>query len=175
MTMQFATLTRRQCLALAGASALPHIASAGVIDWYNGVKLGAKLPDFDAQYLNGNPAADSKLTFIDFWATWCAPCREQIPHINSMYAKYKDQGLSVIGLTLETVDVAMPFLKKVSFEYPVGAGGERPLQRALGIKALPYGLFVNSEAVVIWRGQPSDLTNDTVNGLLHQQSVRKQL
>lgn len=155
-------MNRRE-FALASASlALATEASAGVMDWYNGVKLGRKLPDFDTQFIGEPPPAGAKLTLIDFWATWCAPCREEFPHLNRLSRRFGPEGLSVIGLTQEPVPVATDFLRKVSIEYPVGAAGERPLQKQLGIKALPYALLVDRAQVIVWRGQASSLTEEQV-------------
>lgn len=150
----------RQFTLAATAVAFPVGASAGVMDWYNGVKLGSRLPEFDAQFVGAQPPASSKLTLIDFWATWCAPCREEFPHLNRLNQQLSAQGLSVIGLTQESVQVAADFLRKVSIEYPVGAAGERPLQKQLGIKALPYAVLVNRSNVIVWRGQASTLSQD---------------
>ncbi len=132
------------------------------MDWYNGVRLGSKLPDHDAEFV-GPPAAPAfKLLLVDFWATWCAPCREEFPHLNALHAGLADQGLSVIGLTQEPRAVAEAFLAKVRIDYPVGAGGQRPLQKSLGIKALPYALLVDRARTIVWRGQASSLSSDEV-------------
>lgn len=153
-------MNRRQFTLAASAVAFPFGAGAGVMDWYNGVKLGSKLPEFDTQFLGAQPPANSKLTFIDFWATWCAPCREEFPHLNRLNQRLSGQGLSVIGLTQESVQVASDFLRKVTIEYSVGAAGERPLQKQLGVKALPYAVLVNRSNVIVWRGQASTLSEE---------------
>ena len=141
-------------------------ATANVMDWYNGVKLGRTLPEFDAQFLGATPPPSAKLTLIDFWATWCAPCREEFPHLNRLARRFGSEGLSVIGLTQESPKLASDFMPKVDIEYPVGAGGEKPLQKQLGIKALPYALLVRRGKVIIWRGQASSLNEDHVQKLL---------
>lgn len=106
--------------------------------------------------------AGAKATLIDFWATWCAPCREEIPHLNRLSQRFAPQGLSVIGLTQEPVQVAQDFLGRVTIDYPVGAAGERPLQKQLGIKALPYAVLITEANIISWRGQASSLTDEQV-------------
>ncbi len=158
--------SRRTVLHAIFLSLASPLARAGVLDWYNGVKLGTKLPQYDAHFINESPPTDVKLQLIDFWATWCAPCRENIPRLNTFYRDFKDRGLSVIGLTQESVEVAKPFLSKVSMLYSVGAGKQNSLQGALGVKALPYAVFVNSASTIIWRGQPEEIDAALIESLL---------
>ena len=128
------------------------------MDSYNGVKLGTSVPEYDAEYIDEVPPIDRKLLLIDFWATWCAPCREEFPHLNDLHAQFAGQGLVVVGLTQESTSIARAFLPKVSIKYHIGAGGTKPLQRTLGIKALPYAILVDQKGSISWRGQASRLT-----------------
>jgi thiol-disulfide isomerase/thioredoxin len=145
------------------ALGLPVTASAGVVDWWNGVKLGSVLPEYDTEYLGSAPPSEFKLQLIDFWATWCAPCREEFPHLNALHARFASEGLSVVGLTRESRAVAEAFLPKVGINYPIGAAGNRPLQQVLGIKALPYALLTDRKRVIVWRGQASSLKEEEVS------------
>lgn len=151
-------MNRREALLIATTLTVAGRASAGVMDWYNGVKVGAALPVFDTEQLGAAPPSEWKLRLIDFWATWCAPCREEFPHLNELYARFGSQGLALIGLTQEPRSVAEAFLPKVSIAYPVGAGGTRPLQKQLGIKALPYAVLVDKGNKIVWRGQASSMS-----------------
>ncbi len=132
--------------------------AAGVMHWYNGVKVGAKLPAYDAEYLGEAPSAESKFMLIDLWATWCAPCREEFPHLNTLHSQFSSRGLSVVGLSQEPKATAQAFLPKVDIKYKLGAAGAKPLQRQLGIKALPYAVLVNRPGIIVWRGQASSLS-----------------
>ncbi len=136
------------------------------MDWYNGVKLGTKLPEYDAEFLGTAPTSDFKLILIDFWATWCAPCREEFPHLNQLHADFASQGLVVVGLPKESRKVAEAFLPKVQINYAIGAGGQRPLQESLGVKALPYALVADRRRTIVWRGQASSLSAEEVARLL---------
>ena len=156
-------MNRRQYIQALLAVSLPATANAGVMDWWNGVKLGSVLPEFDTEYIGTAPPSEFKLLLIDFWATWCAPCREEFPHLNALHARFASEGLSVVGLTKEPRAVVEAFLPKVSLTYPVGAAGNRQLQQVLGIKALPYALLADRKRVIVWRGQASSLTEEEVS------------
>ena len=156
-------MNRRQYIQALLALGMPGTASAGVMDWWNGVKLGSALPEFDTEYIGPTPPSEFKLLLIDFWATWCAPCRDEFPHLNALHARFANDGLSVVGLTKETRAVAEGFLPRVGLTYPVGAAGNRPLQQVLGIKALPYALLTERRRVIVWRGQASSLNEEEVS------------
>jgi thiol-disulfide isomerase/thioredoxin len=145
-------MRRRQAIAF--TAALPLSARAGIVDWFNGVKVGARLPAYDTVYLNAEPPAEPRLLLIDFWATWCAPCVAAIPRLNDLHQRFAPRGVSLIGLSPETPEVVKPFLARRSMLYPIGAGGKQPLAAALGIKAMPYALIAKPDGTVLWRGQP---------------------
>jgi thiol-disulfide isomerase/thioredoxin len=151
-------MNRRHVVIAAASAALGGNAAAGVIDWYNGVKVGAKLPEFDVEYLAEAPSSESKLMLIDFWATWCAPCRDEFPHLNNLHSQFNGRGLTVFGLTQESKTAAQAFLPKVYIQYKLGAGGAKPLQKQLGIKALPYAILVSRVGIIVWRGQSSSFS-----------------
>uniref|UniRef100_A0A3Q2YWX2 Thioredoxin domain-containing protein n=1 Tax=Hippocampus comes TaxID=109280 RepID=A0A3Q2YWX2_HIPCM len=67
---------------------------------------GNTIYDFELPTDKGNLVATKhlrgKLIFIDFWASWCAPCRKQNPHLIEVYEKYKNKGLKIIGVSIDT-------------------------------------------------------------------------
>lgn len=151
-------MKRRNALLAAALTPLAGPASPGIMDLFNGVKLGSTLPDHDAEYLGSMPPPEGKLLLIDFWATWCAPCREEFPHLNELHARFASQGLVVVGLSAEARPVVQAQLPKLGLQYAVGAGGARPLQLQLGIKALPYAILADRSRKIVWRGQASALS-----------------
>ncbi len=150
-------------LALAGSAVC---ASAGLVDWYNGVKLDARLPAHDLQFIGAAPTLEGKLVLMDFWATWCAPCRESFPKLNAWHASYAAKGLVIVGVSPETAEVVTPFLTRVPLQYAVAVEGKKSIQKAFGIKGLPYAFFVNKAGKIVWRGQPADITDQLIESLL---------
>lgn len=113
-----------------------------------------RLPSFTVADLNGqeiSPATlKGKVALIDFWATWCPPCRKEIPHFNKLYAEHRQQGLIVIGLALdEKVEDVRSFMRQQPIDYPV-ALATLELQRQFGgIEVYPTAFLIDREGKVI--------------------------
>jgi len=109
-------------------------------------------PEIQAAYwLNTDPLrlADlrGKIVVLEFWATWCPPCRTTIPHLIKMYEAYKDKGVVFVSLTNEPREKVEPFVKKMNMPYPIGGGS--PSGRAYGVQGIPHAFIIapSGEAV----------------------------
>lgn len=141
-------------------------AQAGMVDFFNGVSVGKQLPAHEIRYLSATPDPQARLTLIDFWATWCGPCRVSIPKLNALQQQYAAQGLAVIGATQEAEAEVLPFLEKVAIQYPIGLEGKPGLHDLLKIRGMPYAIFVDQRGKIVWRGQPEEISEALVSGLL---------
>jgi cytochrome c biogenesis protein CcmG, thiol:disulfide interchange protein DsbE len=83
------------------------------------VKLGESLPTLSLNYLGKQPELAGKPLLVEFWATWCPPCRKSVPHLNQIYAKYKTQGLEIVGITDEDEATVKKFQKQIPMDYSV--------------------------------------------------------
>jgi cytochrome c biogenesis protein CcmG, thiol:disulfide interchange protein DsbE len=88
------------------------------------LEAGTKMPEINLQALSGkgvDPATLSgKVVVIDFWATWCAPCRESMPELEKLYKKYSAQGLTVVGVSVDKdASPIKPFIEKLQVTFPV--------------------------------------------------------
>jgi len=108
----------------------------------------APAPGFSLQDLDGKTLDlanyRGKVVLLDFWATWCAPCREEIPHFVEMQDKYGKQGLQVIGISMD--DGPKPvreFYHELKMNYPVALGTEKVAESYGGVLGLPVTFLID--------------------------------
>jgi thiol-disulfide isomerase/thioredoxin len=118
------------------------------------LEAGARLPDLSLPALeSGAPVALSslkgKVVYVDFWASWCVPCRLSMPKLDALYRQHADKGFVVVGVNKDTgVPEAERFLKKVSVTFPLARDGGDAAARAFDVKAMPSGYLVDRKGVV---------------------------
>ena len=114
-------------------------------------KVPKVVPDFSLTSLDGQTltrdSLKGKVVLLDFWATWCAPCRAAIPHLVTLYETYKDQGLEVIGVSLDQGDQSdvEEFVKRNHIPYPIAMGDKKPITKDLGISSLPTIILLSKQ------------------------------
>ena len=112
-------------------------------------------PDFSLKDLDGNTVKLSdykdKVIIIDFWATWCPPCREEIPNFVDLQKKYGMQGLIVIGIALDESGArdVKPFSKKNQINYPVLIGDNVVTDSYGGIRGIPTRFIINKKGLIV--------------------------
>ncbi|HKV64498.1 MAG TPA: TlpA disulfide reductase family protein [Candidatus Acidoferrum sp.] len=111
-------------------------------------------PDFKLTGLDGKPVAlaDShgKVTLVNFWATWCGPCRAEIPDLIELQNKYKDH-LQILGLVVDDddADATKEFVEKFGINYPVAIASDAIRMQYGGIAALPTSFVLNAEGRIV--------------------------
>ncbi|MEE1946956.1 TlpA disulfide reductase family protein [Pedobacter sp. KR3-3] len=125
----------------------------------NGKKLWAKsvlnekAPDLVVEkWLSKQPDTKGKFVLIDFWATWCGPCRKYIPMLNDFQQKYGDK-LAVIGISDETEDRVKAF-KDPKITYAEAIDTKRTLYSQLEVKGIPHVIIIDPKGIVRWEGFP---------------------
>jgi thiol-disulfide isomerase/thioredoxin len=103
-------------------------------------------PAWELNDLSGKPVKFSdfrgKVVILDFWATWCVPCRVEIPHFVELQEQYGNKGLAVIGVSLDEqgLEVVKKFVKQFGVNYPIVIGNEKVAEAYGGIYAIPLPL-----------------------------------
>lgn len=122
------------------------------------------------QWLTDQPATDGKFVLIDFWATWCGPCRQSIPELNGYQKEFGDR-LAVIGLTDET-EKAVRRMTSPSIDYAVGIDTQGRIQRELQIAAIPHCILVDPSGIVRFEGNPLYLNDAIMKHFLDKYGAR---
>ncbi|MEZ7893084.1 MAG: TlpA disulfide reductase family protein [Candidatus Wallbacteria bacterium] len=120
-------------------------------------KVGENFKEISAAgWLNSEGAkiADSKgkITVLEFWATWCPPCRASIPHLIELYNQYKDKGVNFISLTAEEKSVVEPFAKEMKMPYTIGFGSNT--SKDYNVKGIPTAFIIGADGKIAWEGHP---------------------
>ena len=102
---------------------------------------------------------------IDFWATWCGPCIESIPHLNELVGKYKN--IKFISITYEPVDLVNKFLKDHPMKSEVGLDDDFKIFRSYNAWAIPNVVMINSKGKIAGRIHPNNLTDEVIDELLN--------
>jgi len=120
-------------------------------------EIGTQAPAFELTDLTGQKVSSAtyagKVVILDFWATWCPPCREEVPHFVELQKKYADQGLVIVGLSLDAGgagDVA-PFAKEHNINYPMLIGADDVAKAYGGINSIPTTFVIDRQGKVVQR------------------------
>jgi len=120
--------------------------------------LGQRRPDFTLNDTAGQPVSagdfDGHVWLLNFWATWCAPCVEEMPMLSQLQQDYAGRGLKVVGIALDDADRAREFAAGMGIKYPVLVGQAdvvltgRRYGNLTGM--LPFSVLVDAEGLVRW-------------------------
>ena len=90
-----------------------------------------------------------KVIILDFWATWCPPCKAEIPFFIELYKQYKKDGLVIIGAALDEKSKVVSFVKKNGVNYPVGLGDQKLGQLYGGIRGIPTTFVIDRKGNIV--------------------------
>jgi len=113
--------------------------------------LGVSLPDLDGREQKIDQWR-GKVIVVNFWATWCAPCREEMPEFVKAQSEFGGKGLQFVGIAVDQADKARQFAKELNLNYPtlVGGMGAMQLSGTLGndLMALPFTVVVARDGMI---------------------------
>ena len=94
-----------------------------------------------------------KVTLINFWATYCVPCRKEMKHLNRISKTYADQNVQVIGISIDdsrTVRRVKSMVKSQKLEYTILLDTEQKLYKNFNTSAMPFSLLINADGKILW-------------------------
>ena len=123
---------------------------------------GATINDFSQPTLDGtelsimSEVSSHRVTVIDFWASWCGPCRQEMPFMIQMYDKYKDKGLGIVGVSLDNDhDAWMKGTEQLGIKWPQMSdlkGWENAVAQQFNITSIPHTIVVDQKGTILRRG-----------------------
>ncbi|MCK5803663.1 MAG: TlpA family protein disulfide reductase [Lentisphaeria bacterium] len=138
------------------------------------IEVGSQLPKLRVTWVRNKPKdIEGKVLIVEFWATWCPPCRKSIPHLKELQEKYGEKGLVIMGLTSEARGTIVKFAKKNDMTYAVGLDKKGRLAKDFGVRGIPSAALVDRSGKVVWKGHPMRLDESQIEELLAQKVEAK--
>lgn len=151
-------LRAARCIAVC-AVALGALGVAACMGDARGIEVGDRVPDYSAPDLAGEEVAFAdhlgEVLLINVWATWCGPCRVEMPPIQTIYSRFKDRGFTVLAVSIDTgpgySDKVDEFVRELGLDFPVLLDPEDRIGRILQTIGVPETFVVDREGRIIKR------------------------
>ncbi|MBC8087373.1 MAG: TlpA family protein disulfide reductase [Phycisphaerae bacterium] len=132
------------------------------------VEIGAPLPNYLATSLDGDSvslaALRGKVTLLNVWATWCHPCRTEIPELQAIHERYRKDGLQLIGVSVDTDgtdDAIRTFMRDFKMTFPIWRDADDRISAQFLIVGVPATFLIDKAGVLRWRKTGPITPNDT--------------
>lgn len=142
-------------VSLAGPAQHPATPAEGKPPTIKPGEIGSHLPEFSVKDLQGHEISSSqlrgKVVLIDFWATWCQPCKKEMPGYQALLNKYGPQGFAVVGFKFDTMmDTEDPilFARKLGIRYPLVLASDEIKDKFGGIEGLPTTMLYDRDGIL---------------------------
>ena len=135
-----------------------RVAAALLLAWSQcvlAVETGAAAPELSAPRLDAPSQSISlaslrgSVVYVDFWASWCVPCRLSMPLLEALYREDQARGFAVVGINKDvSSEDARRFLRKIPVSFPLASDAQDAAARAFDVKTMPSGYLVDRKGVV---------------------------
>ncbi|MFQ6104468.1 MAG: peroxiredoxin family protein [Candidatus Glassbacteria bacterium] len=118
-----------------------------------------KAPDFTLEKLDGSEAVLSEIlkkgpVVINFWATWCKPCIRELPHLQEIYDRYKEAGVSLLAISVDSprsLSKVKSFINGHNYTFTVLLDPNKDVSRKFNVHLFPYTFIVNTEGDIVFK------------------------
>ena len=130
-------------------------AGVGVNNVFGEVSIQKRpAPDFTLETLNGDSITLSdlkgKVVLVDFWASWCPPCRQEAPGLAQVYEEYQDQGVEFIGISIwDRLNDAKDYVQRFGITYPSGLDSQGTILVDYGVRGIPEKFFIDAQGQLV--------------------------
>jgi thiol-disulfide isomerase/thioredoxin len=136
-------------------------------------EAASKLPDFALPDLTGRVRSgsewDGRIRLVNFWATWCPPCRREIPLLKEIQAEYGERGVQVLGVAIDEIGAVQEYAREAEFNYPVLVGQQEGVDLGNAVLkdfvGLPFTAFTDASGRIV-RVHTGELHRDELEKIL---------
>ena len=119
---------------------------------YSG-QIGTTAPAFELHDLNGKTVSleqfNGKVVFLDFWAPWCIPCRQELPELDKLYSKFSNDGFEVVGISIDPSEKNVAaFLQKVPLNVHIVLDKKNEVSDAYRVTSMPTGFIIGRDGII---------------------------
>lgn len=148
-----------------GAGAVP----AAAVPAPKGLAPSFSLEDRDGRRVSLS-SFRGRPVLVDFWASWCGPCRKSMPGIEQLYRKYRVQGLQVVGINIEGRSAqVLDYLAAGAYTFPIlfdSGNWQSPVARSYGVHSIPRTFLIDGDGNIAFAGHPAELPESLIEAAL---------
>jgi thiol-disulfide isomerase/thioredoxin len=149
----------------------PPAAAAASAEPESGARLNLKSLAGNLEFLGDKPVLAGRPLLIEFWATWCPPCRASIAHLNDLNKKYHERGLEIVGIADEDKAVVERFRTSMPMDYNVALDINQTLATEFKVETIPQAWLFDKDGRLVWSGHPMELDEQTIARVLPAHSA----
>jgi len=122
-----------------------------------GATVGKMAPDFELPTLGGNSVKLSdhrgKVVFLNIWATWCPPCRDEMPSMEALYQRLKGRQFEMLAVSIDQKreEIVSPFVSKYGLTFPVLLDPDRKTYELYGLTGIPETFIIDKKGVIVFK------------------------
>lgn len=141
--------------------------------------VGQAMPPYKAELLDGKPfdiaAERGNVVFLNLWATWCGPCRYEIPELQKLHLQYASQGFKVVGVSLDEggKDAVQQFVSEHSMGYPVALDPDGKLANVFQTTVIPTSVLIDRNGKIVWKKYGAITVDDELRQALEKALAQK--